>query len=106
VYARDNFGIEDFRAFDNVRDMPCFHAAAAMLIGVFGVGGVRLLSCSPGKTISLASAAGKGSELRKACFVDVTREDMLEANREDFRGGSVVSVVSEGDDSLDSVPGM
>ena len=40
-------------------------------------------------TISFASFAEKGSELRKACFVDVMREDKLEAI-DDFRGGKVV----------------
>ena len=38
--------------------------------------------------ILLASFAGKGSELRKACFLDVMREDKLEAI-DDFRGGKV-----------------
>lgn len=101
VYANDSFGIEGFRAFDNVRLKPVFHAAAAILIGVFGVGGVGLLSNSAEMTISFASFAGKGSEFRKACFVDVTREDRLEAIFEDFRGGNVVR---EGVDSWGSVP--
>jgi len=98
VYAKDSFGIEGFRALDNVRVMPVFHAAAAILIGVFGVG---LPSRSAGTIISFASLAGKGSEFRKACFVDVTREEKLEAILEDFRGGKVLS---EGVDSWGSVP--
>jgi len=48
-----------------------------------------LLSDAAGMTISFASFAEKGSELRKACFVDVMREDKLEAI-DDFRGGKVV----------------
>lgn len=102
VYARDSFGMEGFRAFDNVRAMPCFQAEAAMLMGVLGVGGVGV-SCSEGTITSLASVAGKGSEFRKACLVDVTREERLEANREDFRGGRVVS---EGEDSFGRFPEM
>jgi len=102
VFARDSFGIEGFRAFDNVRAIPCFHAEAAMLMGVLGVGGVEV-SCSEGMVIPLASEAGKGSEFRKACLVVVTREERLDASREDLRGGRVVR---EGEDSLDGRSGM
>lgn len=49
---------------DLVRLRPVFHAAAAIDSGVLGVGGVGIGSVSAGRTISLASFAGKGSEVK------------------------------------------
>lgn len=61
---------------ERVREMPVFHAAAAMLIGVFGV------------VVSLSAVAvTKGSDARKACLVEVTSEERLEVIRELLRGG-------------------
>lgn len=97
MYVRFILGIDGcFRAIDIVRLNPVFHAAAAIPIGVFGVGGVGLASSSAGIIISFAAFAGKGSELRKACLVDVTRFEKLDAI-EDFRGGNAVRL---GEDSF------
>lgn len=103
VYARFILGIDDFRAIDIVRLRPDFQAEAAILMGVFGVGGVELGSCSAGNVISFASFAGKGSELRKACLVDVTRFEKLAATLEDLRGGKG-KVVRSGVESFGNVP--
>lgn len=80
MYDKDSFGIEGFRAFNNVRLKPVFQAAAAMLMGVFGVTGV--FSCEDCMLESLS----KGSDWRNACLVDVTMEAILE----DLRIGKVL----------------
>jgi len=81
VYACEIFGTEDLRTKVLVRLNCARQAAAAMLIGVLGVGGVG--SWEDGRVISFASLAGKGSEFRKLCFFVVTKLEKLEAILED-----------------------
>jgi hypothetical protein len=63
-----------------------------MLMGVFGgSGALSWPLCLFGGRFSFASLAGKGSELRNACFVEFTRDEKFDASFEDFLGGSEVS---------------
>ncbi len=99
VYARDSFGMLGLFAILSVFEKPFFHAAAAILVGVFGSIGVSSSSlfldcgCEP-KGVDVVEVMAKGSEFRKeweadwrVFFVFVTREVRFEARREDLRSG-------------------
>lgn len=84
--------MEGFRALFSPRVRPFLKAAAAMLVGVFGVVGVS------DSALFASCGEANGSVCRKACeaaecsdcLVLTTSEARL-AIREDFRGGSWVT---------------
>ena len=74
MYANESLGMLGFRAFDIVRERDFFHAAAAILVGVFGVMGV---SCS--SSLFESGVEAKGSDVRNEFFALVTMFEKLES---------------------------
>ena len=102
------------RAIDKVREMPVFQAAAAILIGVFGVLGVFGVGDegvrdedvrNGGASVVLAGVEtlGKGSVSKKTCLLFVSSEERLETRRLDFRNGGATTVVGK---DVDDPKGM